>query len=151
MLPADLKALFQAGPTLYHLADDVDAELWGREPGFPVVLFDAATLDEEALMELSDSYDDALSELEVELFDEEGWRSERYTLIGVLGVFDDPDDEQLGDAFPFVAQLDGLLLWDAESSSFKLMDGELDSSARSFEEALTAVAPSLEALRAQLR
>ncbi len=132
-----------------HLAASVDERRWGRTVGFPCVLVGVESLDEEAFMELSDSYGDALSDSGITLFDEEGWQSERYSLVAVLGVFDDPDSEELLEAFPYVAQMDGLVLWDRERSCALLMDGDMQGH-DDFENGFLTLAESAESFLAQL-
>ncbi|MBL4634896.1 MAG: hypothetical protein JKY56_13575 [Kofleriaceae bacterium] len=150
MIPDSIKSLVAKSPhSLFHLGSSANEELWGRGVGFPILLIEDSSLDEEAFQDLSDTFDDVLSELEIELFDEKKWTHERYQFIGIAGVFDDPDDEQLQDSFPYVAQMDGVLLWDNERCCVMLMDTDM-SSDDGFEEALICVADSPEALLAVL-
>ena len=66
-------------------------------------------------------------------------------LIGVVGVFDDPDNEELQEEFPFVAQMDGLLLWDNERSLVMLTNTDMLASG-TLEESLVCVARSADEL-----
>lgn len=145
MIPAELISILRDAPALHHLGEGVDEPQWGRSAGFPVVLVNVNDIDEEAFMELADEFADAFDEMGIALFNEEGWVDERYVLIGVTGVFDDPDAESLDEAFPHVAQLDGLLLWDTEESAVFMMETELDTS-RSLEENLARVADDVPSL-----
>ncbi len=149
MLPEALSNILSQAPKLAHLTSAAEEETWGRQTGFPVVFVDATSLDEDALMELSDTYGDALLDSEVELFDEKSWKSDRYTLVAVLGVFDDPNSEELGEAFPYVAQMDGLVLWDGELGKALLLDGD-SPIGEDLGASLPCVAASAEELVAQV-
>ena len=149
MLPSLIAKWIADAPKLLHLSDDANEEMWGRQCGYPLVVVDADAIDEDSFVDLYDTYADVFDELDDALFDEEGWASERFTLVAVLGVFDDPDEEDLSDGFPYLAQLDGLLLWDDEMSAFALLGTDVDTS-RSLEENLVLVARNVDALRDEL-
>ncbi len=59
MLPAALETQLSDTPSLHHLGSSANEDIWGRGVGFPVLLFKASALDEDAFMELSGSFDDA--------------------------------------------------------------------------------------------
>jgi|GEM_PF-1975684 len=149
MLPSPISSWIADAPKLLHLTPDANEEAWGRQAGYPVVIVDVDAIDEESFVDLYDTYADVFDELDDALFDEAGWASERFVLVGVLGVFDDPDDEDLAEGFPYLAQLDGLLLWDDEMSAFALLGTDVDTS-RTLEENLVLVARNVDALRDEL-
>jgi hypothetical protein len=149
MIPNVLQSRLTVPPTLYHLGSEANEDKWGRSVGFPILLIDVDALDEDAFVELCDTYDDALSDLGVTLFNEEEWKSTRYALIGIAGVFDDPNDEQLQDEFPYLAQMDGLLLWDNDESAVMMMDTDVGGG-DSLEDSLVCVARNAEALLSML-
>ena len=64
-------------------------------------------------------------------------------------IFDDPNDEQLQDEFPYLAQMDGLLLWDNDESAVMMMDTDVGGG-DSLEDSLVCVARNAEALLSML-